>query len=46
MESEKVEEQTAQEQTQPLTISAVPESSPEPTSNPSELTQEKKDTSK
>ncbi len=41
-EKEKTEEQPPQEQAQPITISEVPASNPEQTSNPSELTQEKK----
>ena len=44
MEIEKVEEQPPSEQ--PLTISEVPPTTSEPSSNPNELTQEKKDTSK
>ena len=42
MDSEKVEEKPPQEQT----ISEVAPSTTEPASNPSELTQEKKDTCK
>ena len=51
-EKEKTEEkppqeqpQPPQEQPQPQTVAEVPPSSTEPAANPSELTQEKKDTS-
>jgi len=46
MDSEKVEEQAPQEQVQQVTNSEVPASTSEVQSNPSELTQEKKDACK
>ena len=45
-EKEKTEDQHPQDQAQPATTSEVQASNPEPSSNTSELTQEKKDTCK